>query len=74
MSMAPPEISVAREHGQYCDGLEGLSIKLSHDGEELNEIFVYDQDIPVFLANLYRALTQEQRMLLAQIKDAEEVT
>jgi hypothetical protein len=71
--MAPPELAVAREEGQYDGGEQGLAIKLLHEGEELNEIFVYDRDVPAFLAHLVRALSPEQRTALAQIMDAEEV-
>ncbi len=66
-------ISVSREEGQYGGGEPGLAIKLSQDGEELNEIFVYDHDAAPFLAQLVRALTPEQKAVLAQIMEAEGV-
>lgn len=67
------DITVVRDCGQYAEGPSGLSVRLWDHSEEINEIFVYDQDVPVFLAEIYHALTKEQRASLNQIIDAEEV-
>ena len=71
--MTPPEISVTHERGPYAGGHCGISFKVVQDDEILNEIFVYDQEVAPLLAELYRALTSEQRTTLSQIIDAEEV-
>ena len=78
--MAPADISVVRDCGQYYDSKteknnlrDGIAIKLFDRGEEINELFIYDMDVPVFLAETYHALTQSERATLAQIIDAEEV-
>lgn len=67
------DIRVVRDCGQYAEGPSGLSVRVWDYGEEINEIFVYDQEVPVFLAEIYHALTTEQRASLNQIIDAEEV-
>ena len=67
------DITVVRDCGQYAEGPSGLAIRVWDYGEEINEIFVYDQEVPVFLAEIYHALTTEQRASLNQIIDAEEV-
>lgn len=78
--MVPADISVVRDCGQYYDSKtrknslrEGIVIKLFDRGDVINEIFIYDIDVPVFLAETYHALTQAEHAILAQIIDAEEV-
>ena len=67
------DLSFDRERGQYGGCPDGLAIRFYHNDEELNEIFVYDQDVPVFLEALCGALTPEQRGLLGNILDVGEV-
>jgi glycyl-tRNA synthetase alpha subunit len=42
------DIRVVRDCGQYTEGPSGLSVRVWDYGEEINEIFVYDQEVPVF--------------------------
>lgn len=68
------DLSFDRERGQYGGCPDGLAIRFYHNNEELSEIFVYDQDVPVFLEALCGALTPEQRGLLGNILDVVEAT
>ena len=67
------DIRVVRDCGQYAEGPSGLSITVWDHGEEINEIFIWDREVPEFLAEIYHTLTPEQRATLNQIIDAEEV-
>ena len=67
------DITVVRDCGQYAEGPSGLSVRVWDHGEEINEIFIWDREVPEFLAEIYHTLTPEQRASLNQIIDAEEV-